>query len=407
MYRRNIHHALTAALADTPVVLIHGARQTGKTTLARTVDPARRYLTLDDASVLAAARGDPAGFVAGLDGPTVLDEVQRAPDLFLALKAAVDRERTAGRFLLTGSANLLLIPAVSDSLAGRIEIVPLWPLSQGEMAERQECFIDAAFGVKFPRVPAPSRSDSDVAARIVRGGFPEAAGRVSDERRAAWFGSYLTTVLQRDVRDLANVAGLTGLPRLLTLLASRIGGLLNVAELSRMLDIPHTTLQRYVALLEATFLVQPLAAWDAAAGVRLTKADKIFLTDTGLACHLLGFDRGRLGDAGALAPLLENLVVMELRKQAGWCRTRVTLHHLRTPPGREVDIVLETGDGRIVGIDVRPGRTVTPEDFKGLDALASLAKDRFVRGIVLHGGDETVPFGENRIAAPVSALWSL
>lgn len=411
MHARNIEPKLRAALSDTPVVLIHGARQTGKTTLAREVSshaPARRYLTLDDATTLGAARADPDGFVAALDGPVVLDEVQRAPELFRAIKAAVDRDRAHGRFLMTGSANVLLLPKLSESLAGRLEIITLWPLSQGELSGRIEKFIDTAFGARFIGGRVVERSGASVWDRLLRGGYPEPLTRAEDARRDAWFASYISTILQRDVRDLANIDGLSDLPRLLTLLASRVGGLLNFADLSRSLSLPQSTLKRYFALLEATFLVLTLPAWSNNQGLRLTKAPKLMLADTGLAAHLLGMDPHRLkADGNARGLLLENFVAMELIKQATWSATRVKAYHFRTVAGKEVDLVLEDSAGRVVGIEVKSAMSVDSGDFGGLRALREAAGEKFVRGIVLHDGGETVGFGTDMFAVPVRALWEM
>ena len=417
MLQRNALPGLRAALADTPVVLLHGARQTGKTTLTQTIaggKPPRRYLTLDDPTVLAAAGSDPAGFIGGLEGSVVIDEVQHAPGLFPAIKAEVDRRRTSGRFLLTGSANVLLVPKLSESLAGRLQLITLWPLSQGEIEGRTEGFIDAAFAAKF----APKFAGRDSSAtkgskngvplldRIVRGGYPEPIARPSGARRSAWYGSYLTTILQRDVRDLANIEGLADFPRLLSLIASRTSGLLNFADLSRGLSMSQSTLKRYFSLLEATFLVVTLPAWSGNLGLRLTKAPKVMLADTGLACHLLGLDPARLkSDGNARGSLLENFVAMELVKQAGWSELEPKLFHFRTPSGREVDLVLEVPGGRVVGIEVKSSSGVNSDDFAGLRTLRETAGEKFVRGIVLYDGAEIVPFEKDLVAVPISALW--
>ncbi|OGQ73473.1 MAG: ATPase [Deltaproteobacteria bacterium RIFCSPLOWO2_12_FULL_57_22] len=411
MIQRNVSAALLEALADNPVVLLHGARQTGKSTLAEWLasggHPAR-YLTLDDAAVLAAARGDPSGFIAGLEGPVVLDEVQRAPELFLAIKAVVDRDRSPGRFLLTGSANVMLLPRLSESLAGRMEILTLWPLSQGEIEGVKEGFIDAVFSDSLPNRTKNREDVSGLLARLLCGGYPVVHGRLSEARQKAWFGSYVTTILQRDVRDLANVEGLTALPRLLSLLAARAMSLLNLSELSRSIAIPQTTLKRYMALLETTFLIQTLPAWSGNLGKRLVKAPKLVLSDTGLMSQLLGLSKKRITmDANLLGPLLENFVVMELLKQVTWSRTQARLFHFRTQTGQEVDIVLEDPAGHLVGIEVKAGATVTTQDFKGLRTFAEATGRHFQRGVVLYTGTESVPFGPRLHALPVRALWSM
>jgi len=297
MIRRNIEDSLRAAMADTPVVLINGARQTGKTTLAQMMaaGSGAQYFTLDDAATLALAAGDPAGFIRNLPRPIVLDEIQKAPALFPAIKLAVDRDRRPGRFLLTGSANAMTLPRLSESLAGRMEILPLFPFSAGELAGVTEGFLPRLFGGTLAPSKPPS-ARADIAARLTRGGYPEATQRRADDRRTAWFASYISTILQRDVRDLARVDGLHALPNLLKLLAARASGLLNLADVGRDAGLPHTTLTRYLALLETVFLVHRLPAWSRNLGQRLVKAPKLHLVDTGLACHLPGADARRLAE---------------------------------------------------------------------------------------------------------------
>lgn len=420
MYRRLLTQPLTDALADSPVVLVNGARQTGKTTLVQSFAAQRpaSYFTLDDIGVLSAARSDPQGFLAGLSGPVVLDEVQHAPGLFPALKAAVDKQRTPGRFLLTGSANVLLLPKLSESLAGRMEVLTLWPLAQAELvpAERagaignlvDALFSDSLFAERMPvGQDLPATEPADLVRRLLGGGYPEPLARSSPERRRAWFNSYLTTILQRDVRDIANIEGLTDLPRLLALLASRTSSLLNQADVSRASGLPYTTLLRYLALLEATFLVQMLPPWSSNLGQRLVKAPKVTLCDTGLAASLLGLDGERLAGDGAMrGQLLETFVTMEMRKQAGWSRTQPGLFHWRTAAQQEVDLLLEDASGRLVGIEVKASGTATASDFKGLRALAQATGSRFLRGVVLYAGGQTIPFGERLHAMPLSALWN-
>jgi hypothetical protein len=410
MYKRFILSLIEEALADSPVVFLHGARQTGKSTLVKHLvsgNQQARYLTFDDTAVLAAAANDPAGFVAGLEGPIALDEVQRVPDLFLAIKADVDRDRRPGRFLLTGSANILMVPKLSESLAGRMEILPLWPLSQGEIESHREAFIDALFTNQPLKLKNRTEID-DVIERVLRGGYPEAHGRPIWKRRHAWFNSYLTTILQRDVRDLANIESLNAMPRLLSLLSSRTGSLLNHADISRSLDMPQTTLKRYMALLEATFLVQLLQPWSSNRGKRLVKSPKLYLNDTGLAASLLGqSDKTALKNSGLTGHLVENFVVMELRKQISWSQTQPAMFHFRTLTGQEVDIVLESLSGLIVGIEVKTGHSVNANDFKGLRILAEQAGTKFVRGVVFYSGSEIIPFDKNMHALPHSSMWQM
>lgn len=408
MYERYLYPYLVEALGDTPVVLLNGARQTGKSTLARQVTETSgaAYFTFDDATTLEAASSDPDGFVRALPERVVFDEVQRVPALFLAIKAAVDRDRSLGRFLLTGSTNVLTLPRIADSLAGRMEILSLWPLSQGELLGTRTQFIDTLFDLEAT-LPSTPVGEHDLTERLLTGGYPEVVERSRAARRRAWFEAYITTILQRDVQDLANIEGLNELPRLLRLLAVRTSTLLNYAALARDAGLPQSTLKRYLALLEATFLVHTLPAWSANLGKRMVKSPKLFLIDSGLTGHLVGVDAQRLAaDRKLLGQLLESFVVTELHKQQAWSEVRPMLYHFRTHSGLEVDVVLETADGRLVGIEVKAAATVRRSDFQGLKALQESFPKRFCRGVVLHFGEQTVPFGDKLWAVPLGSLWA-
>jgi len=408
MYQRNLTAAIETALQDTPVVLLHGPRQAGKSTLVQSIAADRElaYVTLDDATALSAAKSDPEGFIAGLKDGVVIDEVQRADELLLAIKSEVDRDRRPGRFLLTGSANILLLPKLSESLAGRMETLTLLPLSQCELHGSPRGIIDQLFADAFP--DDGKKNGSDIVSAALAGGYPEAIERADFDRRQAWFGNYINAILQRDVRDLANIEGLSDMPRLLKLLATRSANLLNFADLSRSLGITQTTLKRYVTLLETTFLVRMLPAWSGNRGLRLIKSPKAHLVDTGLLAHLAGLTPERItDDRTLLGALLETFVVTEIDKQRGWSKIRIEMFHFRTATNREVDLVLEDPAGRIVGIEVKAGTTVRAKDFTGLHALRdAVGDDRFVRGIVLHTGAATTRFdGDTMLAAPVATLW--
>ncbi len=405
MLRRNLHQRIIESLEDSPVTLIHGARQTGKTTLARQLTNGREFVDFDDATQASAARRNPAGFVDDLPEQVVLDEIQRVPELFLAIKSSVDRNRRPGRFLLTGSAHVLMLPNLSESLAGRMEIVTLWPLSQGEIAERKDSFLDRAFDGAHDALDIAARDDAWP--RVFAGGFPDALTRPTAARRRNWFMSYVTTVLQRDVREVSDVEHIDDLPRLLHLLATRVGALLNYADVSRALSIPHTTLRRHFALLQATFLARLLPPWSSNLGIRLVKSPKLYLIDTGLVSSLLAVDRERIRREPALGgALLENFVVMELTKQATWSERQPQLFHFRTPAGREVDVLAEDPAGDLVAIEVKAAGSVTSGDFAGIRALKDLVGERLKRGVVLYRGERTVSFGDSLLAVPLSALWA-
>lgn len=409
MLRRALTPLVAESLRDTPVVLLQGARQVGKSTLAKALLAEHgegRYLSLDDPTVRRAAEMDPAGFVAQAAGLTVLDEIQLAPQLFRAIKAEVDRDRRPGRFLLTGSANVLVLPKVSESLAGRIELVTLEGLSQGEVLGTSGNLVNHLFAETPPPPRHHDLSREALIAAILAGGFPEARNRAPGRRRSQWFESYLQTLLQRDVRDLSQIEGLMQLPRILELLAVRSSGLLNLTELSRTLGLPVNTLKRYLGLLEALFILTTLPAWSSHLGKRLVKAPKLMVRDTGLMAHLLGAEQARLTQAPEwLGGLLETFVAGEVRKLLGWSMDRVKMFHYRTLPGQEVDLLLERADGRVVGLEVKASATIQTKDFKGLQGLAETLGDAFHRGVVLYTGTETLPFGPKLWAMPVAGLW--
>jgi predicted AAA+ superfamily ATPase len=406
-YPRNLKSALTAAAGDTPIILINGARQTGKSTLLTTLEAeeSTEIVSLDDLTVLQAIQSNAQAYLTGLQAKRIVfDEIQRAPELFLPLKEAVDRRREPGRFFLTGSANVLTLPRLADTLAGRMEILSLWPLSQGELHQRQEGFIDLAFtDDPFPQCASPSLTE--LIERLLAGGYPEVLSRPEPRRRATWFRSYINTILQRDVQELSRIEGLAELPNLLALIASRTGGLLNAADLSRSLGLSNPTLQRYIRLLESVFLIVSVPPWFANLGKRLVKAPRLYLNDTGLLCHLLGLDAETLsGNRNHLGPVFENFAVLELLKQTGWSSREVRLSHYRTHAGQEVDVILEAGQ-RVVGLEIKAASSLTPDHFKGLRHLKEALGERFHRGVILYTGSRTVAFDEKLWACPISALW--
>ncbi len=411
MYQRLISPRLVNALQDTPVVVLQGARQTGKSTLAQSLTtdafPAE-YLSFDNLTTLAAAQQDPVGFIQGLSGKhIILDEVQRVPNLFLAIKAEVDRQRSPGRFLLTGSANALFLPRVSDALVGRMEVLTLYPLAQSEIEGRENNFISTTFTGKLPAAARISSGRQDLVQRALRGGYPEALARINEERRRDWFDSYITTLLQRDVRDLAQIQGLSELPLLLALIAARATAPLNVSDLSRSAKIPVATLNRYLTLLQATFIVQTIPAWSSNLSSRLVKAPKLLLNDSGLLAHLNSFTASQLDTMPTmLGMLFENFVGMELVKLASWSTAHPQLFAFRTHDQKEVDYLLQDRRGKIVGIEVKAASAVIEADLKGLRALAELSTTRFACGVVLYTGDRIIPFGKNLYAVPIAALWT-
>jgi len=406
---RHAERLVAEGLEDTRVILVNGARQAGKSTLTRLV-AARTDRTvmrlLDDPATLRAARDDPTGFVEH-DGLMVIDEVQLQPELLRAIKVTVDLDPTPGQFLLTGSSRILGLRALPDALPGRMEIIELWPFSQGELSDGVDRFVDAAFayGPALDHVSTLRRRD--YLDRIVVGGFPEAVRR-TPRRRTAFFDSYLSTLIERDVLEIANIERRDDLLKLLALLAGRAGGLLVPATLASQSGIPRTTLVRYLELLSSVFLIKSVPAWASGQTRRVVGTPKLAFVDTGVACHLLGQDANRLGEPdGAAGAMMENLVLMELARQLTWSTERARLYHYRTKDKLEVDAVIETPDGRVLGVEVKAGATVRTDDLAGLRNLAGRLGDRFVAGYVLYTGQQTLPFGNKIKAVPLDALWQL
>ncbi len=408
MINRKIIPKLLDALTDSPVVLLHGARQTGKSTLIKSIVetsyPAK-YLTFDDPVILSAAKSNPLEFLSSYEEPLAIDEVQRVPEMFLAIKNIVDKKRKPGKFILTGSSNVLLLPKASESLAGRIEILTLYPFSQSEIEASEKNFIDEIFQ-KDLKHSNLSFKKNDFIKRVITGGYPEMQVRKEPERQNAWFKSYITTILQRDVRDLANIEKLSDLPRLLRIFASRAGTLLNFAELSRSSSIPQTTLKRYSTLLEAVFLSVSLPAYSGNLSKRLIKTPKQYLGDSGLLSHLNSIDKTKISSEPLIwGRTFENFILLELLKVASWSKQNISIYHFRTSSGHEVDFVLERGDGTLIGIEVKASSHVDNKMFESLKMLEGETSRKFLRGFVIYTGSEVVPFAKNLFAIPVSAMW--
>ncbi|GGK80965.1 hypothetical protein GCM10012284_13670 [Mangrovihabitans endophyticus] len=335
----------------------------------------------------------------------VIDEVQLAPDLLRAIKLTVDLDPRAGQFLLTGSSRILALRTLPDALPGRMEIIEMWPFAQGERERDPDRFVDAAFRLGPDLVHSSAMHRREYLERAVAGGFPEAVRR-TPRRRAAFFDSYLTTLIERDVLDVSTIERRGDMRRLLTLLAGRTAHLLVPGALAGQSGIPRTTLARYLELLTSVFLTKSIPAWSSNLTHRAVGTPKLAFVDTGVACHLIGQDAARLGEpGGAAGPIMENFVLMELARQLTWSEERATLHHYRTKDGIEVDAVLATPDGRVVGVEVKAGATVRTEDLRGLRHLAERAGDQFVAGYVLYTGTQTLPFGDKIRAVPMSSLW--
>ena len=404
---RRAASAVADALADTRVVLVNGARQAGKSTLVRAVagERAAEWRDLDRPQDRESALADPSGFVA-FDGLMIIDEIQRVPELLLSIKVAVDTDPRAGRFLLTGSSRLLGLRDLPDTLPGRMETIELWPFSQGEVDGAPDGFVDAAFGLGPDLHHESTISRADYADRVVRGGLPEAVARTDPRRRGRFLDAYVQNLVDREVRQLAEIERVSELTSLTRLLAARSGMVLAAGALESDLRISRPTIARYLRLLEEVFLIKRVPGWSRNLGTRVTSAAKMIFVDPGIAARLLSVDAHALRRPGApFGPLLESFVLSELARQLSWSEELAELYHYRDYNKVEVDAVLENRRGQVVGVEVKAASTVRSEDFAGLRLLDERLGDDFRVGVVLYTGTATLPFGPKMRAIPVSALW--
>jgi len=408
LYPRLIEPHIAEALLDTPVVLLAGPRQAGKTTLVRQIAQQQglRYLTMDDELALLSAREDPVGMIRSLDR-AVIDEVQRAPQLLLAIKKSVDEDRRPGRFLLTGSANLMSLPTVADSLAGRMETLSLLPLSQSEIGSRSANWIDSAFAGRILKVDQPALG-SDLIDRVLRGGYPEAISRATTKRRVAWARQYIDALIQRDIRDVAGIEKLDQLPRFLRALAQTAGQMCNYTQLGGHVGLDGKTVSRYVGVFEQMYLLKRIDVWARNRLNRVIKTPKLQFIDSGLLATLLDLtaeetqqDRTRFGNA------LESFVFGELLKHTTTASGDYRLMYYRDADKFEVDVVIENAAGQLVGVEVKAAATVKESDLRGLKKMASLAVRQFKMGVLLYDGTDTMPLAEGIWAAPLSTLWGV
>jgi uncharacterized protein len=406
---RHIRPAVSEALTEARAVCLLGARQAGKSTLARAIaehEHPAEYLTLDDEGTRRAAREDPTGFIAGVSGAAVIDEVQRAPDLMLAIKERLDTNNARGQFLLAGSANILTLPNIADALPGRVDYIHLWPFSQGELTGRRESFIDRLFAGEVPRVDDGEVGRGAYSERIVAGGFPDAQGR-SARGRARFFTSYVATILGRDLQDVASVRDTNSIERLLRIVAARSATLVSSRAVAGELGVDHKTVTAQTRILEDLFLVWRLQPWHVNLGSRQVKTSKLYMTDTGLLTHLINVNAERIAKSATLAgSIFETFATMELARQCDWAESPASLFHYRDKQQREVDVVLELGSGEVAGVEVKTAAGVSPKDFAGLRHLRDKLGANFKAGVVLYTGKRTLSFGDRLFAVPLCGLWA-
>jgi predicted AAA+ superfamily ATPase len=408
MIERHIRPLVAEALSYARAVCLLGPRQVGKSTLAKQIasqDHPARYISLDEEGSRRAALEDPTEFVASIAGPAVIDEIQRAPDLMLAIKARLDTRNDRGQFLLTGSADVITLPTIADNLPGRVDYIHLWPFSQGEIEGTRENFVDRLFANDPPRIVGADVGRAAYAERVVAGGFPDAQAR-NETARARLFASYVPSILGRDVSDISRVRDAAEIGRLLSVVGGRSGSLMSARGMAGDLGIDHKTVVAYLRILENLFLVRRLNAWHANIDTRQVKAPKLHVCDAGLLANLLNVSADRLAADPKLAgPVFETFAAMELERQSGWSEREPRFYHYRDRRQREVDIVLERGGGEIAAVEVKSGADVRSKDFSALRFLRDALGPRFKAGVVLYAGEHTLPFGERLHAVPLCGLW--
>lgn len=421
--------SLLSTLSWAPVVLLTGPRQSGKTTLCKAIQASDslphkyEYISFDDQANRDFAHDDPVGFVEQLPSYVILDEVQLVPEIYRQLKVAVDSHRVSGRFLLTGSARLSLMSELSDSLAGRMQLVELYPFSQSEIhhnsseqykrhtvGESENLRVTSILNQIFDNrlivretTPQP-RLVHELSRRIVEGGYPEPRLLPILDRQK-WYQNYLRTITSRDAYELTSARRLEIVPRLAGIAAAHTAQLFNLADLAASLDLSRNTVSEYVSILQNLFLFQYVPSWSSNELKRSVKAPKLHFLDTGFACALLNLDEDSLWkDRKRLGQMTETFVFQELTKLASWYENNLTIFHYRDRDRHEVDFVIEKSGSGIVAIEVKTRATVKETDFRGIRKLQQKSEN-FIAGVVLYDGERARSFGENLYALPLASLW--
>lgn len=407
MYPCLVQKKISAALKDTPAIVLVGPRQCGKTTLTKNMMPVSwSYVTLDDLNQCQFAKSDPVGFIAGhAHQHTIIDEVQRAPELFLPIKQAIDENRTPGRFILTGSANAMMLPAIADSLAGRMEVISLFPLAQCEIRKKPTTFLKKLLSGIAPET-RHVRIRDELMTKILMGGFPEALLRKTENRRVTWFQQYILSIVQKDMKDLGDLEYLKIAPKLIQIICQQSGNLINYTAVADMLGVSRQTSTRYLQLLGQLFLYHALPAWHRNEHKRLIKTPKAHVVDSGLLCALRKITATKIHqDPQLFGSALESYVLCELQRLASFYDEPLFFYHFRDKEQNEVDIVIETLSGDVFGIEVKSSATIRAEDFKGMRKLKEVAGKSFCAGVVLYDGDHTNTIDGNIFSAPLATLW--
>ncbi len=407
-FKRYSARKVQEALQDTPVVFIMGPRQSGKTTLVKSLITNRwEYITLDDQAQLAIAAADPVGFIKNLpEKPIAIDEIQRLPQMLLSIKQVVDENRMPGRFLLTGSANALVFPQVADSLAGRVEAIHLNTLSECEIRGVSPSFLSMLLACKTPSA-SEIRIRDYLIKRLVTGCFPEPLQRKTERRIKAWYRQYINSLIQKDIKEIEQIDHPEKMLKLLKLTAFYSSKLVNFSELGDKVGLDRLTTKKYINLLEQLFLLKQLPAWHTNEYKRLVKTPKLHLVDTGLICAARDINSEfLLRHPKELGFLLESFVYNELQKQADWLEEDIFFYHYRDKDKKEVDIIIENARGDCFAIEIKAAATLSSSDFSGLTRFREIAGKRFKFGILLYDGDQTTAFSDDVFAVPFGALWS-
>jgi predicted AAA+ superfamily ATPase len=409
IYPRRVRPFIVEALGDTRIVFIAGARQVGKTTLTSEIIageyPMTAY-TLDDKATRDAALADPTGFIAGLHGPTCIDEIHRAPDLLLALKQVVDEDPSPGRFLIAGSANILASRKVRDALPGRIDRVRMWPLARTEIEGGALNIAEDLLAGRAPQVTGALIGHAAFSSIVCEGGYPEARLRSPGRPRTRWFSNYLDTTLERDLHELAEARRVEDVGRLLSLLATQSANLVNYSKIARRLDMDSKTVKAYIDLLEQMFLIQRLPAWRPGLGAREATTPKVYVCDSGLLAYLLGADQSRVeADDQVTGKICETFVAAEVMKHASWAEDQIRVYHYQRDR-EDVDLILENRRGEIAGIEVKARATVGEGHSRWLRKLRDARGAQFKAGIIIYSGAQTIPLSDRIWAVPYAGLWA-
>lgn len=404
MFKRTAMSIIKEALSISPAVLLSGARQVGKSTLS--LGLGLEYRVFDSLTDRESALNDPIGYIESLPRPLCIDEIQKAPQVLEAIKLSIDKNRINGTFLLTGSANILDMKMTKDSLAGRIIEIALWPLSQKEIWYKPyENVVDMLFKADFNNLNITKREPEQIYQAIIDGGYPEVLKISSARGKALWFDSYISTYVERDIRDVAELRDVASFIRFYNIITPRSSTLLNRSDLANNANISEVSVNNYLTMLEMIYQVSLLMPYSSNISKRFIKSPKFFLNDTGILTHILNITTTQeLLVSSKRGEIVETFVFAELKKHISYSLTMPKMYHYRTNDKKEIDFILEKGD-KIVAIEVKASQSISNEAFKYIIDFQNKTKDKKIIGVVLYMGRDIIPFGESRYAMPISLFF--